>query len=234
MSPKTRLLKYLIFIAFWALAGYLAYNLVARYIHENAVLKQIITRLEADSRAAEVLVTGVNYSEAEQKTYTTIKFLEYDSQGDPLAPQYFTFSGSIIQFQSLVVRFDDLRVRQGDRLKGKSVYLFWKVFLLDGKNTQEYDITKINEVPQGYQIEAGQSLPLGRGNPVETRFWTRFWEYALDPRTAKLEGIKNAQIEAPGTMFVPGILYTIKIEHDGGLRIDAAPLANILRGEKIP
>jgi hypothetical protein len=34
-------------------------------------------------------------------------------------------------------------------------------------------------------------------------------------------GIKNAQIEAPGTKFVPGLIYTIKIEHDGGLRIDA-------------
>ena len=99
--------------------------------------------------------------------------------------------------------------------------------MLDGKNTQEYDISKINEVPRGYKVEGGD-------NSVETRFWARFWEYALDPRTAKLEGIKNAQIEAPGTMFVPGILYTIKIEHDGGLRIDTAPLANILRGEKIP
>ncbi len=227
MSQKTNLLKSLIFIAFWVLAGYLAYGLVARGIHENAVLKQIITRLEADSRAAEVLVTGVNYSEAEQKTYTTIKFLEYDSQGNPLAPQYFTFSGNIIQFQSLVIRFDDIYVRQGDRLKGRSAYLFWKVFMLDGKNTQEHDITRINEVPRGYKLEA-------RDNPVEIKFWARFWEYALDSRMAKLEGIKNAQIEAPGTMFVPGILYTIRIEHDGGLRIDAAPLADILRGEKIP
>ena len=227
MSPKIRLLKYLIFIAFWALAGYWACNLVARYIHETAVLKQIIARLEADSRAAEVLVTGVNYSEAEQKTYTTIKFLEYDSRGNPLEPKYFTFSGNIIQFQSLVVRFDDMSVRQADRLRGKSVYLFWKVFMLDGKNTQEYPVTRINEVPEGYKLEAGENF-------VETRFWASFWEYALDPRAARPAGIKNAQIEAPGTMFVPGILYTIKIEHDGGLRIDASPLAGILRGEKIP
>ncbi len=99
--------------------------------------------------------------------------------------------------------------------------------MLDGKNTREYPLTRINEVPQGYKLEAGE-------NPVETGFWATFWEYALDPRAAKLEGIKNAQIEAPGTMFVPGILYTIRIEHDGGLRIDASPLAGILRGEKIP
>ena len=227
MKKKLTIVKDIVILALFFTLGYQGYKLVGQYIYENAVLRQIITRLEADSRAAEVLVTGVNYSEAEEKTYTTIKFLEYDSRGNPLAPQYFTFSGNIIQFQSLVVRFDDMHVRQGDRLKGKSAYLFWKVFMLDGKNTQEYDITKVSEVPRGYKLEAGENF-------VETRFWASFWEYALDPRAARSAGIKNAQIEAPGTMFVPGILYTIKIEHDGGLRIDAAPLANILRGEKIP
>ena len=227
MKKRSNAIKNIVVLAFFFVLGYQGYKRVGQYIYENAVLRQIITRLEADSRAAEVLVTGVNYSEAEQKTYTTIKFLEYDSKGNPLAPQYFTFSGNIIQFQSLVVRFDDMSVRQADRLRGKSVYLFWKVFMLDGKNTQEYPVTRINEVPEGYKLEAGENF-------VETRFWASFWEYALDPRAARPAGIKNAQIEAPGTMFVPGILYTIKIEHDGGLRIDAAPLANILRGEKIP
>jgi hypothetical protein len=35
-------------------------------------------------------------------------------------------------------------------------------------------------------------------------------------------------------MFVPGTLYTIKIEHDGGMRIDTQSLPVILRGERIP
>ena len=70
--------------------------------------------------------------------------------------------------------------------------------------------------------------------PVEAKFWSHFWEYALDPQKAKLGGIKNAQIEAPGTMFIPGNLYTIKIEHDGGLRIDSVPISKILLGERIP
>ena len=111
---------------------FLAYQFVAKYLHENAVLKQIIERLQADSRIAEVLVTGVNFDEKINKTYTTIKFLEYDTKGRPLEPKYFTFAGNIIQFQSLVIRFDDIYIRQKDRLRGKSAYLFWKVFMLDG------------------------------------------------------------------------------------------------------
>jgi len=203
------------------------YNLFLRYLNENEVLKQVIVRLEADSRVAEILVTGVNFDEKTKKTYTTIKFLEYDIDGQPLDPKYFSFSGNIIQFQSLVIRFDDIHVRGGDKLRGKSAYIFWKVFLLDGKNTQEYEITKVNEVPRGYKIR-------GLMNPFEQKLWQNFWQYALDPQQAHQQGIKNAQIEAPGSMFIPGILYTIRIEHDGGLRIGSNPLSPILRGEKIP
>ena len=227
MRKRSKILVRLAIVLLCGAIGYQAYRIAAQVIYENAILKQIIVRLEADSRVAEVLVTGVNYNEVDQKTYTTIKFLEYDSKGRPLKPKYFNFSGNIIQFQSLVVRFDDMYIRQADRLKGKSAYLFWKVFMLDGEKTQEYDITKINKIPQVYRLDDQE-------NPVEVKFWSRFWEYALDPKQARLEGIKNAQIEAPGTMFIPGILYTIKIEHDGGLRIDAAPLSKILLGEQIP
>ncbi|MFH1665524.1 MAG: hypothetical protein ABIA77_05210 [Candidatus Omnitrophota bacterium] len=196
-------------------------------LNEAKVLKEVISRLEADSRLAEVLVTGVNYDDASGKVKTTVKFLEYDVEGTPLKPKYFTFEGNIIQFQSLVARFDDIHVRRGGKLKGKSVYLFWKIFVLDGQNTQEYEITKVNAVPEGYRLESAKG-------PFEKEIWEKFWEYALNPEEAAKAGIKNAQIEAPGAMFIPGMLYTIKIEHDGGLRIDARPLPAVLKGERIP
>ncbi|MBP7087712.1 MAG: hypothetical protein KBB01_00290 [Candidatus Omnitrophica bacterium] len=202
-------------------------NLVFQYINNNKTFNKIISLLQADSRIAEVLVTDVSYDEKTNKTFTTIKFLEYDIKNKPLEPRYFTFAGNIIQFQSLVVRFDDSYVKRGDLLRGKSVYLFWKVFMLDGKDTKEYEITKIKEIPAGYKIEGSKSRR-------EEKFWENFWKYALNTGEAKKRGIKNAQIEAPGTMFIPGTLYTLKIEHDGGIRIDSTPLAEILKGEKIP
>ncbi|HTY45938.1 MAG TPA: hypothetical protein VMD52_08120 [Patescibacteria group bacterium] len=200
---------------------------VIRRVQENKVLKEIIARLQADSRIAEVLVTDVRPDATTGKELTTIKFLEYDTKGRPLAPRYFTFPGNIIQFQSLVIRFNDLYIATNDPLRGKSVYLFWKVFMLDGANTREFEITRMDQIPQGYKIDR-------QVRPFERRFWKRFWEYALNAAEAKKMGIKNAQIEAPGTMFVPGTLYTIKIEHDGGMRIDTQSLPAILRGERIP
>lgn len=197
---------------------------------EKEVLKKIISRLEADSRIAQVFVTEVRNDPATKKTWTTIKFLEYDSQGKPLKPRYFTFSGDIIQFESLVVRFQDLYVEKGDALRGKSAYLFLKVFFLNGPRTQVYDITPVYQVPEGYRVLGVKS----QSSKIEQDFWQKFWIYALNPQEAKKVGIKCVQIEAPGTKFVPGTLYLIKIEHDGGMRIDAEPLPEILKGEKIP
>ena len=217
----------LLIILLIACGAIVAYRFIFHFINENGILKEVISRLEAESRIAEVLVTDVHYNEEADKKLTTIKFLEYDTEQKPLKPKHFTFPGNIIQFQSLVIRFDDLYIRNKDLLKGRSAYIFWKVFMLDGENTIEYEIAKLNEIPQGYRID-------NISHTFEEQLWKKFWNYALDPREAKKIGIKNAQIEAPGTMFIPGTLYTIKIEHDGGMRIDVQPLPEILKGEQIP
>jgi hypothetical protein len=208
---------------FFVYRGYRAYQAKQ---YEVKVLKQIVERLKADSRIAEVLVTDVKFNPMTNKHQTTIKFLEYDTENHPLKPKYFTFEGNIIQFQSLVARFDDVYVEKGDPLRGSSAYLFWKVFLLDGPNTQEYAITEMDEVPLGYKIS-------GLASEFETEIWQDFWDYALNNPKDSQKGVKNAQIEAPGTKFVPGLLYTLKIEHDGGIRIDASEIPSILKGEMI-
>jgi hypothetical protein len=196
------------------------------FYEQNRILALMISRLEADTRIAEVFVSNVKNDETLHKTLTTIKFLEYDTKGKPLTPRYFTFAGNIIQFQSLVVRFNDEYVKWGDPWRGKSVYLFWKVFMLKGPQTEEFEITPMNEVPEGYKVSSANNI-------FEQNIWANFWLYALDPGKSKMYGIKSAQIEAPGTKFVPGILYTLKIEHDGGIRIDTSPIPQILKGEAI-
>ncbi|MBU0570681.1 MAG: hypothetical protein KJ995_04715 [Candidatus Omnitrophica bacterium] len=221
---KTKFIFTIIVIILTSIAFY---KYFLTQLHENRILKQVVQRLEAESRIAEVLVTNVQYDEGEKKLKTTIKFLEYNTGGRPLDPKYFTFSGNIIQFQSLVIRFDDIHIKSADKLRGKSAYLFWKVFLLDGKNAQEYDITNSSQVPKGYKVEGDRS-------EFEKKIWEQFWSYALNNQETKKAGVTNAQIEAPGTMFIPGMLYTIKMEHDGGMRIDSSPLPSILKGEKIP
>ena len=199
---------------------------VNRWLMESRILREVIERLSADTRIAEVLVTKSELDETTKKIHTTIKFLEYDTHDRPLAPKYFTFEGNVIQFESLVIRFEDEFVRRGDRLRGKSIYLFMKAFVLDEKSAQVFDISSAHSIPAGYKIP-------GETSEFETRLWGEFWNYALDPKTRHRAGIKNAQIEAPGSMFLPGMIYTVRIEHDGGIRIDSQPVPEILKGEKV-
>ncbi len=227
MKKRIKGFTTIIMIGLIASVGYVGYKRFYRYRHENVVLKKIINRLEADSKVAEILVTKVKDDEKAGSKHTTIKFLEYDVSGNPLVPKYFTFSGNIIQFQSLVVRFEDMYVRDHDEFRGKSAFIFWKTFYLKGKDTEEYEINKMYDIPLGYKLPEDESS-------IEKSLWKKFWQYALDQQTAKERGIKNVQIEAPGSLFLPGYLYTLKIEHDGGLRIDSTPVSNILRGEHIP
>ena len=230
-APTQRLamntLKKISFIFLWLfLVGGLVFIFIWSYrkVEEKRVLRAVIDRLSADSRIAEVLVTQSRYDEATRQIETTIKFLEYDVDAKPLLPRYFTFQGSIIQFQTLVVRFQDRFVKAGDKARGKSAYLFLKVFMLGGKVNQIYDLVKADEIPGGYKVP-------GVTNEIEKELWREFWAYALDPKMRERAGIKNAQIEAPGTMFVPGTIYTLRIEHDGGIRIDGSPIPEIVKGE---
>lgn len=214
-------------IRFFIIAAVLAAIISVKLMfHREKVLRQVIERLSADTRIAEVVVTKSELDEPTGKILTTIKFLEYNAQGAPLVPKYFTFRGNIIQFQSLVIRFNDHLIKKGDKLKGKSAYLFMKAFVLDPQDLQVFDITPAHTVPEGYQT--GVEV-----KGFERSLWEKFWTYALNPELRGQMGIKNAQIEAPGSLFLPGTIYTLKIEHDGGIRIDAQPIPQILKGEKI-
>ncbi|HTL70004.1 MAG TPA: hypothetical protein VL404_01815 [Candidatus Eisenbacteria bacterium] len=232
-----------------------------KFFHEYLTFKKIIRNLEAESRLAEVLVVESSLDEYTRKYTTTIKFLEYDVKGRPLQPKYFTFKGNLIQFQTLVVRFDDKYVEQGHRMRGKSIHLFLKAFVLDGANTQEFLITAPGRVPHGEEPRGGvpfvrlfdglfakagpgraplpeSIVPEGYrvGDPpnyFEREIWARFWKIALEPAERERVGIKNAQVEAPGSVFVPGTIYTLLLENDGGVRIDTRPIPEILKGEKV-
>lgn len=219
------------FLSFFLIAVFLFFlgegvYWVAKRVEENRMLRKVIERLSADSRIAEVLVTQSRYNETSKKIETTIKFLEYDTEGKPLEPRYLTFQGNIIQFQALVIRFQDRLVEAGDKIRGKSAYLFLRAFILEGEKAQTFGLTPINEIPRGYKVPGVKS-------EFEKKLWEEFWRYALDPKARERTGIKNAQIEAPGSMFFPGTIYTIRIEHDGGIRIDTEPIPEILKGEKI-
>lgn len=51
------------------------------WLEEGRILRQVVERLSAETRTAEVLVTKSEFDEASKKIKTTIKFLEYSAGG---------------------------------------------------------------------------------------------------------------------------------------------------------
>lgn len=218
----------LLLLIFVTALGVIGYSYYERQ-REVEALRQIVSRLTAEERVAEVWVKEYVKDDRGKPIKITIKILEKRDNGNPLNPIYCTFSLSdIIHFEALVIRLNDEIVMNG---KGKSIYLFRRAFALDdsGNTYEKCDINRPMEVPEGYKIENTS----GEISVIERKYWRKFWEYALDNKKRDAAGVKNAQIEAPATRFVPNTIYRIILEHDGGLRIEATPIPDILKGERV-
>jgi hypothetical protein len=196
--------------------------------HEKEILRQIVSRLTAEQRVAEVVVEDLVPGPDGRPTQLTLKILELDPSGKPLEPRRCTFTkNDVIHFEALVVRLDDRLVMEGE---GHSVHLFRRAFALSPQdNTYEAcDINRPDEVPGGYALKSTDRAV----SETEARFWRTFWELALDEERRQQAGVKNAQIEAPATRFVPEMVYRLVLEADGGLTIQASPVPAILKTDR--
>jgi hypothetical protein len=196
---------------------------------EVEVLKEMVARLTAERRVADVWVEDYRRDEDGNPTQVRLKILEYRGKDKPLDPVFCTFSvNDVIHFEALVIRLNDELIKEG---KGKSIYLFRRAFALDdkGKTYESCEINKPMEVPGGYSLKSDDP----QVNEIEGKYWKSFWVYALDEQSRKKAGVKNAQIEAPATRFVPDKIYRMILENDGGLRIQASPVPEILKGEHL-
>jgi len=195
---------------------------------EVEVLKRIVSRLTAEERVAEVAVQDMTEDEEGNVEKIRLKIVEIVSGSRPQEPIYCDFSvNDVVHFEALVIRLNDELIMDG---KGKSIHIFRRAFALDddGNTYESCVINQPREIPGGYRLDS--SDPQVR--EVERRYWSKFWEYALDEKKCKSAGVKTAQIEAPATRFVKDKYYRIYLEHDGGLRIEAKPVPEVLKGER--
>jgi hypothetical protein len=219
-------IRRLILLALFGAAGAGGWWIWQDY-QETEILRKIVSRLTAEEKVAEVWVEEYLTAQGGDLEKIRLKILEYDSLGKPLKPIFCDFSvNDIIHFEALVVRLNDELVMDGE---GKSIYLFRRAYALNDKgNTYEAcTINKPMEVPQGYKIPGSDS----RASQIERKTWALFWKYALDEKSREAAGVKNAQIESPATRFIPDKIYRLILEHDGGLRIQASDVPQILKGE---
>ncbi len=177
-------------------------------------LKEVVARLEAERRVAEVLVVGQSRAR-DGVLRTRFRFAE-SAPGRPQAAREFEIDGDVAYFDALVVKFDREYLKAGDALRGRSVYVFRRVFGEYQEPSKGYPLDPFDKsgVPAAYRLG---DVP----SEFEREVWRGFWSLALDPGRAKALGIRVLQGEAVYARLAPGRLYRLTIEDAGGLNITA-------------
>jgi len=169
--------------------------------------------MKVDRRMARVVVLEQSPSATPGRVKTRVRFEEVDAQGNPIGkPRELTIEGDVLYVDSLVVKFDDLLVEQGDPLRAASLCHFRRLF---GEYQQPSDGTPVDapgERPAAYGGAEGMT-------ELEQSIWRDFWTLANDPKRAASMGIRAAHGEAPSMKLKPGEVYRVTLRASSGLTI---------------
>jgi len=188
--------------------------------HEKTTeLQQIVQRLGAERRVADVIVT--DQQSVSGTLHTTILFVEYRPDGTSIPAKRFTIDGNMIHLDAMVVKFDGKFVEQNDPLRGHSVALFTRLYGDSQAPSGAFHVDEPGQVPEIYRDT----------DPIVSRFehglWENFWRLADEANYREAMGVRVAQGEGLWRPFEPGRLYTITLESSGGLNIRSEPLKGI-------
>ncbi len=133
-------------VAVAAVSVYLAYELVI--VPRRALQDQIreqketIVKLEQEKQRLEAYLKILKHIDRRARVevlrqakdqqgnlQTTIRFTEIDAAGKPVSvSRELTLPGQEVYFDTLVIKFDDHFIEQGDPLKGQALMLFRRIF----------------------------------------------------------------------------------------------------------
>lgn len=179
---------------------------------EILALDAALELLKIDHRLAEIRVLEQQTDE-QGAVHTVVRFVELGPDGEPLSEGIEArVEGRTVYVETLVIKFDDRFVEEGDALRGTSICLFRRLF---GENQRPID---------GVEIDAAGEQPLVyRGDdptpPLHRDLWNRFWEYANDPDLAHERGVRAIHGEAPFIELRPDRRYRVELRSSGGLTI---------------
>jgi hypothetical protein len=140
---------------------------------------------------------------------TTIRFTETDGDGKPLAvSRELTLPGQEVYFDTMVIKFDDHFVEQGDPLKGQALMLFRRIF---SSTMRAEDGVVIDVEGQAPEVYAERQAP----SAFEKDLWKRFWELANDEKQAKAHGVRAIHGDAPYMRLEPDRVYEISLRSTG-------------------
>jgi hypothetical protein len=144
---------------------------------------------------------------------TTITFAEVDDAGKPInAAREITLPGQEVYFDTLVIKFDDHFIEQGDPVNGGALMAFRRIFSSTMRAEDGFVIDKEGQVPEAYAERQAAS-------EFERDLWRRFWDLANDQRLAKERGVRAIHGDAPYMRLEPDQVYEICLRSTGEMII---------------
>ena len=224
--PIQSFLRSIVLVAVAAGIIYLAYEMVI--VPRRALQDQIreqkeaIGKLEQEKQRLEAFLKILKHIDRRARVevlrqardqqgglQTTIRFTETDNAGKPVSlSRELTLPGREVYFDTLVIKFGDQFVEQGDPLKGHALMLFRRIFSSTMRAEDGVVIDKQGEAPEVY---AGRQAPSG----FEKDLWKRFWELANDEKLAKEHGVRAIHGDAPYMLLEPNRVYEVSLRSTG-------------------
>ncbi len=205
---------------------YLAYELIVkpRQALQDQIREQkgIILKLEQEKQRLEVFLKILKHIDRRARVevlrqakdpqgnlQTTIRFTEIDDSGKPInAFRDLTLLGQEVYFDTLVIKFDDHFIEQGDPFKGRALMLFRRIFSSTMRAEDGFVIDIEGQAPEVY---AERQAPSG----FEKDLWKRFWELANNEKMAKERGVRAIHGDAPYMRLEPDRVYEVCLRSTG-------------------
>lgn len=215
-----------VLVAVAAAGVYLAYELVVK--PQRALQNQIreqketILKLEQEKQRLEAYLKILKHIDRRARVevlrqakdqqgnlQTTIRFTEIDDAGKPMSvSRELTLPGQEVYFDTMVIKFDDHFIEEGDPFKGRALMLFRRVFSSTMRAQDGFVIDIEGQAPEVY---AEQKAPSG----FENELWKRFWELANDEKLAKERGVRAIHGDAPYMRLEPDRVYEVCLRSTG-------------------
>ncbi|MFT7465409.1 MAG: hypothetical protein ACI9EF_003776 [Pseudohongiellaceae bacterium] len=168
--------------------------------------------LKVDRRRARLTVLEQHRDASDGLVETRVRFTELATDGTPFGPGIeAVLPGRFAYIESLVIKFNDDHVEQGDSWRGASLCLFRRMFTEDQRPEDGLILDPVGVEPLAYGGD-------GDGSEVAP-LWRRFWDYANDPEAAREAGVRAIHGEAPFIELRPDASYLLELRASGGLSL---------------
>ena len=199
----------------FALFRYSLNHDIEQLLTENKDLRTAITNLSAESQIGYAKV--LDQYTTDGQLYTKILFVETDSadKTNRIFEGEFTIKGDIAHFDTLIVKFDNSIVMDGQE---RAIYLWRRIYSDEMTAEQGAPIESHGREPKRYEAICKQ-LSL----KDKDLFWQEIWELANDTDRLAHLGVKAVYGSVVYEKMKPGLIYVFKLAPTGNFYPEIIP-----------